>query len=133
MNDLFYIRANCVIFSVNLENNKRYIFSLDSDNIVLPYLTINSTNINHINLSIINSLKNYILDDTFNAMNIGIQPQIINAHCSEIASEDNVMNLIFGMLVDQYTNIRNSFWIDFEVLKSTKYHNLFFDVIRNLR
>lgn len=132
MTQLLEVRANCVIFGIDLDKKKKYVFSLTEKELTLPYININSANKDYIVEYVTESLKTYIKDESFNINNIEITPQLILANTSYIESNENTLNMIYGILIDYTENIQNGYWYEFNYTNITKYHNLLFDVIREL-
>jgi hypothetical protein len=124
----FNINCYCVVLSTDIPNNKKYILSLDKDNIVLPKIPATLEVIKNTNQTLMDYLKDLKIADN----DLSLIPQIISLHSSYIEGEDNDINTVYGFLVDYHTDIKDSYWISFEYTEPNKYSNLIFDVIQKL-
>jgi hypothetical protein len=132
MTDLLEVRANCVIFGIDLQKNKKYVFSLEEEDIALPYINVTSENKSCIKEYLMISLKEYIKEEYFELSNLEVNPQLVLDHTSYIQGKENTFNMIYGILMDYTDNIQNGYWHEFNYMNITKYHNLLFEVIREL-
>jgi len=124
----FDIDCYCVVLSTDIPKNKKYILSLNQDDIILPKISVNSDNKNNINQALINYLKELKISDN----NLSLIPQIICLNSDNIESSDTTINTVYGFLVDYHETIISSYWISFEYTKPNKYSNLIFNVIQKL-
>ena len=124
----FNITCYCIVLSTDIPNNKKYILSLDKDDIVLPKIPLTPEVIKNINQTLMNYLKELQVADN----DFALIPQIISLHSPHIEAEEYEINTIYGFLVDYHINIKNAYWISFEYTEPNKYSNLIFDVVQKL-
>lgn len=124
----YTVNLNCVVFSANVSLNQRLIFSLDSEKIVLPSLSLTPEVLGNLEESLIKFLKEHIF-----VSDIDLLPQLINIHSPIISNDTNQLNIVYGFLVPYTFSINNGFWIEFELLKEQPYSQLLFEVMQKLR
>lgn len=124
----FNITCYCVVLATDIPNNKKYILSLQENEIVLPKIPVTLEIIPNINQTLINYLKELKISDN----DLSLIPQIIALHSTHIEAGDNEINTVYGFLVDYHTNIKDCYWVSFDYTEPNKYSNLIFDVIQKL-
>lgn len=127
-NDFFNIIIQYVILSTDIAQNKKYVLSLDNEKIRLPYLKCDKSNIENINIEIINHIKNFIyLSD------MELIPQIVSFNDSSIPNKtDNTAYIIYGFLVRFTPSINSCYWKEFDYFKPNEFTQLIVKVIQNL-
>lgn len=126
----FNIIANLVVICANLHNGKKYILSLNNNDIKLPSLELDKDKLLVLNRTLMDYLKSLNIGN--DNMSILI-PQIISLDSTHIESDSESINVVFGFLVDYYSNINNCYWIEFDYGIPNKYSNLIFEVVQKLQ
>ena len=125
---MFNVNLNCVVFSTNISLNKRLIFSLDPQQIVLPSLPLSTEVLDNVQGSLIKFLKQYIFIN-----DLELLPQLIYIHSPVLSKDDSSLNIIYGFLVPYTLSINNGFWVEFQLLQEQTYSQLIFEVMQKLR
>ena len=128
MSNMFNVNLNCVVFSTNISLNKRLIFSLDPQQIVLPSLPLSTEVLDNVQGSLIKFLKQYIFIN-----DLELLPQLIYIHSPVLSKDDSSLNIIYGFLVPYTLSINNGFWVEFQLLQEQTYSQLIFEVMQKLR
>jgi hypothetical protein len=126
----FIINLSCVVLTTNLSLNKKYVLSLNADNITLPNFSITQeylkSNLDH---QIVKFLKEYIF-----VSDIELLPQLISLHSPNLPqNEDGIINTVYGFLVNQTNSLNNCFWVEFDYLQPTPHTELLIEVIQKLK
>lgn len=126
----FQVNLNCVVFSTNVALNQRLVLSLDKDKIVFPSLQLNNDIIKDIPQHLINFLKQYVFVN-----DLSLLPQLINIHTEILKNEsdESILNVVYGFIIEHTSSLNNAFWIEFQFLQEQPYSNLLFEVIQKLR
>lgn len=128
MLNTFDVKINCVVFSTNINMNKRYVLSMDTENIVFPSFDLTPEHLENTEYTIIQFLKNLVLVN-----DLELLPQLININSKSLSSNTAELNIIYGFIVSHTHNINNAHWIEFELLKEQKYSPLLFEVMQKLK
>lgn len=125
---MFDVYINCVLFSTNINLNKRYVLSIEKDSIILPSFLITQDNIQNIDHSIIEFLKQLVFVN-----DLELLPQLININTKVISDNINRLDIIYGFIINHTGNINNCHWVEFDLLQEQQYSQLLFEVIQKLR
>jgi len=128
MPNTFDVKINCVVFSTNINMNKRYVLSMDAENIVFPSFDLTPEHLENTEYTIIQFLKNLVLVN-----DLELLPQLININSKSLSINTAELNIIYGFIVNHTHNINNAYWIEFELLKEQKYSPLLFEVMQKLK
>lgn len=128
MPNTFDVKINCVVFSTNINMNKRYVLSMDTENIVFPSFDLTLEHLENTEYTIIQFLKNLVLVN-----DLELLPQLININSKSLSSNTTELNIVYGFIVSHTHNINNAHWIEFELLKEQKYSPLLFEVMQKLK
>lgn len=128
MSDLFRINLNCVILGTDIPANKKYVLSTDNKEILFPRLQLTIDKLSNLEENIISFVKNHIF-----VSDIYLLPQLINFHSQYFKSGDNVLDVVYGFVVEYTPNIDKSFWIEFDFLKPIPQSELLYEVIQKLQ
>lgn len=124
----FNIDCYCIVLSTDIPKNKKYILSLNKEDMVLPKIPVTADVLENTNQVLIDYLKKLNIADN----DLSLIPQIISLHSPYIEAPDNTINTVYGFLVEYHENIVDSYWIPFEYTEPNKYSNLIFDVVQKL-
>ncbi|MFM7795448.1 MAG: hypothetical protein ACKO7N_01650 [Candidatus Nitrosotenuis sp.] len=126
----FKVNLNCIVFSTNITLNQRLVLSLDKEKIIFPSLYLNSDNLNHLDDTLIQFLKQYVF-----VSDLELLPQLISLDNSILNNDPNnaTLNVVYGFIVNHTNSLNNAFWVEFQLLKEQPYSNLLFEVIQKLR
>lgn len=124
---MFKVDLHCIIFGVNASLNKRCILSTNKEDISFPVMQLKNTD--KINNQVIEFLKQYIFVN-----DLVLIPQIINIHSPILNSENDVLNIVFGFIVDYNSSIDNTkvCWLDFDLMQEHKFSPIIFETIQKL-
>jgi hypothetical protein len=130
MNDqCFNVNAHCVVLGTDIRNNKKYIVSTASEEIIFPNKPLDKTSV----LSLNSTLVNFLHDKIKYVSDIELLPQLINLHSKDIdSSDENTLNVIYGFVIDYQPNLQDWHWVEFQDLQPVKYSNIIFEVIQKL-
>lgn len=130
MADTFAVQLNCVVLTTNIPLNKKYVLSLDKDNIVIPALSLTKEYLSNDKLDnhIIEFLKQYIF-----VSDLELFPQLISLHSPYINNSNNHLNTIYGFLVNYTNSLNNCYWVEFDYLQPVDYMPLLIEVIQRLK
>lgn len=126
--ELFTVEVHCVIFGTNIQANKKYVLSIDNNEIVFPKFRLSSSILTDFDKNLLTFVKQYVFVN-----DIYLLPQIINIHSPILSSENNTLNIIYGFIIEHTTNIDKSFWIEFDFLKPIPQSPLLYEVIQKLQ
>lgn len=130
MNDKFNVRTNLVILSTDIPKNKKYVLSLDQNNLVLPSFYLDKDNYTNIK----ESIQKYFQDKLV-VSPLELMPSLLFVNPSSLPPqhlEQNTIDLIYGSVIVFNTNIQNIYWQEFDFLLPHPYSNLLFEVVHNL-
>jgi len=125
---MFNVKIHFVVFSTNINLNKRFVLSLDQNNIIFPYFDLAIEHLNDIEHQIIDFLKGFVF-----VSDLELLPQIINIHHSDLSENPNDINAIYGFVINHTDSLNNAHWVEFELLKEQKISPILFEVIQKLR
>lgn len=128
MSNTFNVKINCVLFSTNINLNKRYLLSLDSDKIILPSFDLLPEHLENTEYKIIEFLKQFVFVN-----DLELLPQLININSKLLSNNTNDLNVIYGFVINHTNSINNSHWIEFDLLAEQKYSTLLFEVMQKLK
>jgi hypothetical protein len=130
MFDTFEIKLNCVVLTTNIPLNKKYVLSLDKDNIIIPSLNLTKELLSNDKLDsqIIEFLKQYIF-----VSDLELFPQLISLHSSHLNSTEVSLNTIYGFLVNYTNSLNNCYWVEFDYLQPVDCMPLLIEVIQRLK
>lgn len=125
----FNINIHCIVFGVNELLNKRCVLSTNKEEMLFPFLALNSDGKANINNSIISFLKEFIFINE-----LALIPQIINLNSSILNNDKDTIDMVFGFIIDYNSSIDNSkvFWIDFDPMIENKFSPVIFETIQRL-
>jgi hypothetical protein len=132
------IYLNLFIISVDIKTEKKYILSKCNNEICIPQISLDDLNKNKIK----NSLSEYIRS-IIPMHTLGILPQIITLHSSNLANaykklnkdfNDTDIQTVYGCLVDPIPPVKDDFyWIEFNYELPNDYSSNIFEVCQNLK
>lgn len=125
---MFNIKIHCVIFSTNINFNKRYILSLDENNIVFPSFDLTTDHLDNLDKKIIEFVKSFVF-----VSDLELLPQIITLHHDAVSTGTNVVDVIYGFIINHTESTNNAHWLEFELLQEQKLSPVLFEVIQKLR
>jgi hypothetical protein len=125
---MFNLKIHCVVFSTNINLNKRFVLSSDPNNIVFPCFDLSIEHLKDINHQIIEFLKSFVF-----VSDLELLPQIINIHHGDLSENPNDINTVYGFIINHTDSLNNAHWIEFELLKEQKISPVLFEVIQKLR
>lgn len=128
MSEQFKIKISFVVFGTNIDMNKKYILSLEQDNIIFPHMTLSTADLSGLDEKIIQSVKNYVYVN-----DLELLPQLITLNSLDLPQEDYTLNVVYGFVIGVTQNINNAYWYEFDFLQPNQYTNLLFEVIQKLR
>jgi hypothetical protein len=131
MNDAFNVNIHCVVLTTNIPLNKKYVLSLNENQIVLPSFGLKPDHVldkNKFEDKIITFLKEYIF-----VSDIELFPQLISLNSANIDAEPNQLNVIYGFLVNYSNSLNNCYWTEFDYLSPTEHTPLLIEVIQKLQ
>jgi len=128
MSNMFNVKINCVVFSTNINLNKRYLLSLDSNQIILPSFGLLSEHLENTEYKIIEFLKQFVFVNELELL-----PQLININSKSLSDNENDLTIVSGFIIIHTNSINNSHWLEFEFLKEQKYSSMLFEVMQKLR
>lgn len=128
--DLFCPILHCVVFGTNKQTNKKFVLSINRDKIIFPKLSLTKDLLNNdIEDNLIKFLKQYVF-----VSDMYLMPQLINIHSSIFdTQQENILNIIYGFVIEQTININNSYWIELDLTKSIPENTLLYEVIHKLQ
>lgn len=128
MSDMFNVVIQYVILSTDIAQSKKYVLSLDDQQIKFPQLECNKSNVENISVELIKYIKNFIyLSD------IELIPQLVCFNDISIPNKkENTVYLIYGFVVRFTPSINNCFWKEFDYFKPNESTPLLVKVIQNL-
>lgn len=124
----FTVNLNCVVFSVDMALNKRFIFSTDNSEIKFPVVSLNSDILSNIEDYLVQFLKQYIYVN-----DLELLPQLIKIHSDTLSEDAETLNVVYGFIVPFTPSINNGSWIEFQPLKENKQSHILFEVMQKLR
>ena len=126
--DNFTVNINCVVLSANIPLNKQFILSLDNNEYIPPNFKLDIKSLEQLDKTIIEYLKQHIFVNELELL-----PQLINLHSRYLTKEDDALNVIYGFVVTNTTNINNAYWLEFSITDEKPYSNLVLEVIQKLQ
>lgn len=127
---MFEVKLNLVVLATDLPTSKKYILSLEENNIVLPVLHPSKKDTLNINTYVIDYLQSLKVS----SHNIILVPQIICLDSKYIDTNNtNVLNAVFGFVVDYSTEIINAHWVEFDYAVPNQYSNLIVEVVQKIQ
>lgn len=124
----FKVKIHCVIIGVDQKQNKQCVLSTAEDNISIPFIYLQSSNLEKLDEHIVDFLKTLVFTNELELM-----PQLISLHNKFIENSIGEINSVYGFVIDKTENINNSYWIDFDYFTPNKYSNLLFEVTQKLK
>jgi hypothetical protein len=126
----FHVNLHCVILATNISANKAYVLSTNSKEIKLPFFALTSDHKNDTTQFLIDSLReNYIY-----VHELELLPQIISIHNDILGHENNVLNVVYGFIVNLTNSVNNAYWIEFQYTDTNnKFLPLLTEVIQQLK
>lgn len=126
---MFDVNINCVVFGVNASLNKRCLLSINFEDLQFPQFKLESSQIDNINQSIINFLRQYIFVNELELL-----PQIISVNSSTLNTTDSTLEMIYGFIVDYNSSIDSSKvrWMDFDPLTEHRLSTVIFETMQKL-
>lgn len=124
----FTVKIHFVILATNIKKSKQYVLSLDKKEIELPFMILESNNLEELDSDIIENVQKFVFTNELELM-----PQLINLHSKSIQEIPNQINTVYGFIIDQTNNINNSYWIEYDYLTPNKYSNLIFETTQKLK
>lgn len=128
MSDSFIVNINCIVFSVDIANNKRYVLSTNDKDIIFPKITLTKNMLGDIDETLVSFLKEHVCVNQLELM-----PQLITLHNDLIETEDNNMNAVYGFIIEHTISTNNCYWIEFNFVEPTKYSEILFETIQQLK
>lgn len=125
---MFNVKIHCVVFSTNINQNKRYILSLEDKNIVFPSFDLIEAQLVDLDKTIIDFVKGLVF-----VSDLELLPQIITLHSPTLSNNPQDINVIYGFIINHTESINNSHWVEFELLKEQQLSPVLFEVIQQLR
>jgi hypothetical protein len=108
--------------------NKKYILSLESDHIVLPYVEYTKNHPIDLAKTTIDYLKDIILVSEKEMI-----PQLISANEQLIPNKkQDTIDIVYGFIVSLSPSINNSYWVEFDHINTNQYTPLIIKAIQNL-
>lgn len=104
------VMANIVIMTNNFETQKTYVLSLDKERIEFPRMEIDNENKKDVLLALCDYLReNYII-----GRDLDFMPKLVSLHCPFMEKEADVLEMLYGMVVDQelQRDEKNTHWIE---------------------
>lgn len=126
--DKFVIKIHFVVLATNPKRNKQYILSLSDKAIELPFMFLESSDLEKLDFNIIEHAQKFVF-----ANDLELMPQLINLHSKFIEETSNQINTVYGFIINQTDNINNSYWIEYDYLTPNKYSNLIFETTQKLK
>ncbi len=131
MSEKLRVKVSSVILSTDIPNNKKYVLSTDKNKISLPYFYLDNTNYNNIKNTIYESLKDKMVISPLELM-----PSFITINQDDLPEDmknSEILNIVYGSVIPlNQQNINDLYWVEFNLLLSTPYSNLLFQVIHSL-
>lgn len=127
MDNKFPININCIIFSTNICKNKKYVLSLDKNNLVFPVFQLRSDMLLNIESSIIAYLKELIFVNELELI-----PQLITLNSIYLNQNDEI-NTVYGFVVGFTQSLNNCYWYEFDLANPIHHTNLLIDTIQKLK
>lgn len=126
---MFDINIHCVVFGVNPGLNKRCILSIRSEDMELPNFKLQIEQAQNINQTIVDFLRQYIFVNELELL-----PQMININSSTLKTEDNILQIVYGFIVEYSSSIDSSKvqWIDFDPLQEHRLSPIIFETMQKL-
>jgi hypothetical protein len=124
----FNIQLHTVVIGANLENRKQYVLSLDSKDIVIPSMFLDHITKIDINKTITDFINNYIVADP-----LVLLPQLIKLHDSSLSKSKNTISPVYGSIVTYRNDLKQGHWVEFNFVDPTKYSQVIFETIQNLK
>jgi hypothetical protein len=114
---------------MNLNDNSIFVLSTNKDKIIFPKILVDDSVLINPQTVFNNLLKSYLpsIDE------VQFFAQFIKLHHNQIDNDTNTINSIYGFLVDYSSNIKDSFWIQFNIGDKIPYHDLLLEVIQQLK
>jgi hypothetical protein len=128
MSNLFSITINCVVFSTNINLNKRFVLSLEENTIKLPSFELSTQDLDNIEHKIMDYLKSILFVN-----DLELLPQLININSKILSKDHSHLNIIYGFIVSHTNSLNNSHWVEFELLQEQTYSPLLFEVMQKLK
>lgn len=129
---MFDINIHIVIFTTDVQNNKKYVLSTNKDNINLPQIKVDQQKKENIDQSICEFIrqKHLFLSD------YEILPQFVSFHSKALSQAENSIDMVYGSIVpfDCQKNDENCYWLEFNIgeLENSEKSYLMMNVIRSL-
>lgn len=124
----FNIKLYLIVLAIDKQTGKRYVLSLNNDEIILPTISLTKEILENLQNNIVRHIQEFVF-----ANELELMPQLINLHSSNIESVDDELNTIYGFVIDKTDQINNSHWIEFSYTVPTKYSLVIFETIQNLK
>lgn len=124
----FIVKIYFVILATNIKRSKQYILSLNEKEIDLPFMILESDNLEKLDSDIIENVQKLVFTNELELM-----PQLINLHSRFIEETPGQINAVYGFIINQTDNINNSHWIEYDYLTQNKYSNLIFETTQKLK
>lgn len=131
MSDTFNINIHCVVLTTNIPLNKKYVLSLNNNEIALPSFALKVDHLSDktkFNDNIISFLKEYIF-----VSDIELFPELISLNSVNINGEPNCLNVVYGFLVNYSNSLNNCYWVEFDYLNPVEHTPLLIEVIQKLK
>jgi hypothetical protein len=117
-----------VVFSTNINLNKRFVLSLEENTIKLPSFELSTQDLDNIEHKIMDYLKSILFVN-----DLELLPQLININSKILSKDHSHLNIIYGFIVSHTNSLNNSHWVEFELLQEQTYSPLLFEVMQKLK
>lgn len=126
---MYSINLYCVIISINYQNNVIYVLSTDEHNLTFPKIEVNNTVLSNPQESFNQLLKTYLPE----ADEVEFFSQFIKLHATELDTKDDIMNCVYGFIINHVQKMHNCFWLSVNFKEDDPHHELLLEVIQKLK
>jgi len=129
---MFDINIHIVIFTTDIQNNKKYVLSTNKDHINLPQMKVDQDKKKNIDQSICEFVRQkYLFLSDYE-----ILPQFVSFHSENLSQKENSIDMVYGSIVpfDCQKNDEDCYWIEFNIAdpENSEESYLMMNVIRSL-
>lgn len=124
----FAIKTHLIILTTNLSQHKKYILSTDPNEIIVPYIYLESKGLENLEKHIIEKAQSLVF-----VSELELLPQLISLHSEHIPPSQGEINTVYGFVISKVDNLNDSYWIEFDYFTPNKYSNIIFETVQKLK
>lgn len=127
----FHVHINCVVISTDIQNNKQYVLSNSTDEVIFPSFELTSDNLQNVNKTLVDFVRSKAFVHELECI-----PQLISLHGKSITTADNQLNIVYGFLVSKTNSLNDCYWKEFSLIDldpAIKHYDILLEVIQKLK